>query len=320
MQKIIIDTDPGIDDAIAILLALAAKDEVDLLALTTVTGNVGLNYTAPNACKILTLAERTDIPVYRGCAETYENKGEADAGEVHGNDGLGGIGFPDVEKQPEEEHAVDFLIRKARELKGELVLVPIGPLTNIARAVEKDPEFVNNVKEVIMMGGAEFKGNVTPHAEFNFWKDPVAAKIVFEAGFKNVTMVGLDAIAYAKMNATVRELLYQINTPISKFIYDITRVYLNEYWRTEGELACRLCDVLAIAQLLDPSVCELVDAHVAIETQGLCEGASVVYRPQYFPEKEVNCKVAVKTDNKRFIEVMFGRMFPEYKEVAMHYA
>lgn len=319
MQKIIIDTDPGVDDAIAILLALAATEEVEVLGLTTVAGNVGLDCTTPNACKILNIAGRTDIPVYRGCSEPLSRPGYT-CPEVHGNDGLGGIGLPDVEKKEEEEHAVDFLVRKARELKGELVLVPIGPLTNIARAIEKDPEFVNNVKEVVMMGGAEFKGNCSPHAEFNFWVDPEAAKIVMNAGFKKMTMVGLDAIEYAKLNASLRELLYQINTPVSRFIYDITRVYANEYWATERELCCRLCDVLAIAQLLDPSVCELVDAYVDVETQGLCDGASVVYRKKRYPEVTVNCQVAAKADTKHFIEVMFGRMFPEYKEVAMRYA
>lgn len=319
MQKIIIDTDPGVDDAIAILLALAATDELEVLGLTTVSGNVGLHHTTPNACKILNVAGRTDIPVYMGCAEPLARPGYT-CEEVHGDDGLGGIGLPDVDKKPEEENAVDFLVRKARELKGELVLVPIGPLTNIARAIEKDPEFVNNVKEVVMMGGAEFQGNTTPHAEFNFWVDPEAAKIVFKAGFKKITMVGLDAIEYAKMNPALRELLYQINTPVSRFIHDITRVYVNEYWTSVHEIGCRLCDVLAIAQLLDPTVCELVDAYVDVETQGLCDGASVVYRKERYPEVEVNCQVATRADTKKFVEVMFGRMFPEYKEVAVQNA
>ena len=320
MHKIIIDTDPGVDDAIAILLALAAKDEIEVVGITTVNGNVGLHYTTPNACKILTLAGRTDIPVYSGCAKPLERE-PLSAEEVHGNDGLGGIGFPDVEKQPEEEFAVDFLVRKARELKGELVLVPIGPLTNLAKAIEKDPEFVNNVKEIVMMGGAEFKGNVTPTAEFNFWVDPEAAKIVFDAGFKKITMVGLDAIDNARMNPALRELLYQIDTPVSKFIYDITRVYVNESWRTEKDLGCRLCDVLAVSQLLDPSVCKVVDAYVDIETKGLCEGTSVVYRKgRYAHVQKVNCQVATYCDTKKFVEVMFGRMFPEYVEVAVQNA
>lgn len=319
MQKIIIDTDPGVDDAIAILLALAAKDEVEVLGLTTVAGNVGLDHTTPNACKILNIAGRCDVPVYRGCAEPLSREGYT-CEEVHGNDGLGGIGLPDVEKKPEEEHAVDFLVRKARELKGELVLVPIGPLTNIAKAIEKDPEFVQNVKEVVIMGGAEFKGNVTPSAEFNFWVDPEAAKIVMNAGFQKITMVGLDAIDYARLSPALRELLYQINTPVSRFIYDITRVYVNENWTSAGELDCRLCDVLAIAQLLDPTVCELVDAYVDVETQGLCDGASVVYRKKRYPDVKVNCQVATKADTKKFVEIMFGRMFPEYVEVAKNHA
>ena len=115
-------------------------------------------------------------------------------------------------------------------------------------------------------------------------------------------------------------MLYQINTPVSRFIYDITRVYVNEFWNSTGEISCRLCDVLAIAQLLDPTVCELVDAYVDVETQGLCDGASVVYRKKRYPQVTVNCQVATKADTKHFIEVMFGRMFPEYVEVAKRYA
>lgn len=319
MHKIIIDTDPGVDDAIAIFLALAAKDKIEVLGLTTVAGNVGVEHTTPNACKLLELAGRADVPVYEGCGEPLSRPGYT-CTEAHGENGLGGVILPEGNKRKEEEHAVDFLVRKARELKGELVLVPIGPLTNIARAIQKDPEFVNNVKEVMIMGGAEFQGNMSPHAEFNFWVDPEAAKIVMNAGFKKVTMVGLDAIDYARLNSALRELLYQINTPISRFIYDITRVYTDEFFATTGELSCRLCDVLAIAQLLDPTVCDLVDAYVDVETQGLCDGASVVYRKKRYPNVTVNCQVATKTDTKYFIGVMFEYLFPEYKEVAVRYA
>lgn len=319
MHKIIIDTDPGVDDAIAIFLALAAKDKIEVLGLTTVAGNVGTEHTTPNACGLLELAGRPDIPVYEGCSEPLSRPGYT-CTEAHGENGLGGIVLPNGGKRPEEEHAVDFLVRKARELKDELVLVPIGPLTNIARAIEKDPEFVNNVKEVVIMGGAEFQGNMSPHAEFNFWVDPEAAKIVMNAGFKKVTMVGLDAIDYARLNAPVRELLKLINTPISRFIYEITDVYMKEFWESTGEISCRMCDVLAIAQLLDPTICELVDAYVDVETQGLCDGASVVYRKKRYPNVNVNCQVATKTDTKYFIGVLFEYLFPEYKEVAVRYA
>lgn len=230
MQKIIIDTDPGIDDAVAILLALAAKDKLDVLALTTVNGNVGIDQVTKNAFKILDVAGRADIPVYKGNGKPLLRENDH-CEEFHGDDGLGNLDMPDSEREPENESAVDFLIRKVREEKGEITLVPIGPLTNIAEAVQRDPEFVKNVKEIVIMGGAEHGGNMSPHAEFNFWTDPEAAKIVFEAGFENVTMVGLDATSYVFLSPTVRELLYLINTPISRFIHKITRLYADDIGR-----------------------------------------------------------------------------------------
>lgn len=237
MQKIIIDTDPGIDDALAILLALAAKDELDVLALTTVNGNVGVEQVTKNAFKILEIAGRTDIPVYMGNGKPLMRENEH-CEEFHGDDGMGNLEMPDCHKIPENENAVDFLIRKVREEKGEITLVPIGPLTNIAEAIQKNSDFVKNVKEVVIMGGAEHGGNMSPHAEFNFWTDPEAAKIVFQAGFEKVTMIGLDATSYVFLSPTLRELLYLINTPISRFIHKITRVYADGHWEVEKKLGC----------------------------------------------------------------------------------
>ena len=315
MKKIIIDTDPGIDDAIAILLALAAREELEVQALTTVNGNVDIEKVTQNACKILEVAGRMDIPVYKGNAKPLERPRDH-CEEFHGDDGLGNLGMKDSEKQIEEEHAVDFLIRKAREEKGELILVPIGPLTNIAQAVRQDPEFVHNVRELVIMGGAEHGGNMSPHAEFNFWTDPEAAKIVFGAGFEKVTMIGLDATSYVFLSPTLRELLYLINTPISRFIHKMTRAYADGHWEIEKKLGCELCDVLTIAYLLDESVAETVDAFVDVETSGLCDGASVVYRTFYYPDKKKNCQVAVKADTKKFFEIFVRYLFPEYLEAA----
>lgn len=316
MRKIIIDTDPGIDDAIAILLALAAKEELELLALTTVAGNANLDKVTVNACKVLEIAGRADIPVYKGCEKPIARPRVEDD-DFHGDDGLGNTKLPRPQKGIESEHAVDFLVRKAREEQGKLTLVPIGPLTNIARAIEKDPEFVNLVEEVVIMGGAENGGNMSPHAEFNFWSDPEAAKLVFHAGFRKITMVGLDATGCVFLSPTLREFLYLINTPISRFMHEITRVYADEHWRIEKKLGCELCDVLTIAYLLDPTVAEQVDAYVDVETQGLCDGASVVYRTKYYPDKLQNCKVAVKADTKKFFEIFFGYLFPDYKDTAI---
>ena len=315
MQKLIIDTDPGIDDALALLLALSAKSELEVEAITTVNGNVGVDQVTKNVFRILDVAGRSDIPVYKGNGKPLMREND-NCEEFHGDDGLGNLGFKEVPGTVKEEHAVDFLIRKVREEKGEITLVPIGPLTNIAQAVQKDPEFAKNVKEVVIMGGAEHGGNMSPHAEFNFWTDPEAAKIVFQAGFERVTMVGLDATNYVFLSPTLRELLYLINTPVSRFIHKITRVYADGHWEIEKKLGCELCDVLTIAYLLDRNVVEKVDAFVDVETSGLCDGASVVYRTKYYPEKKKNCEVAVKADTKRFFEIFFGYLFQEHMDVA----
>ena len=314
MEKIIIDTDPGVDDAIAILLALSAKEKLDVVALTTVNGNVGVEQVTKNAFKILDIAGRQDIPVYKGNAKPLQRENDH-CEEFHGDDGLGNLAMKDSERIPEEESAVDFSIRKVREEKGEITLVPIGPLTNIAEAIQRDPEFVKNVKEVVIMGGAEHGGNMSPHAEFNFWMDPEAAKIVFQAGFEKVTMVGLDATSYVFLDPVLREMLYLINTPVSRFIHKITRLYADGHWEIEKKLGCELCDVLTIAYLLDRNVVEKVDAFVDVETQGLCDGASVVYRTKYYPDKVKNCEVAVKADTKQFFRIFFKNLFPEYSDI-----
>ena len=313
MRKIIIDTDPGIDDAIAILLALSAEKELEVLALTTVNGNVDVEKNTKNACRILEVAGRCDIPVYKGSNKPLVREKRGGAG-VHGEDGLGDTGLPEPTKAPEAEDAVDFLVRKAREEKGNLTLLPIGPLTNIAKAVQRDPEFAKNIKEVVIMGGGEKLGNVTPVAEFNFWEDPEAAKIVFAAGFEKVTMIGLDATGYIWMTPAHRELLYQVDTRISRFIYDITRVYANVHWKWEKKLGCELCDALIPAYLLEPEVITAVDAFVDIETEGICAGTSVVYRSARYPERQANCQVAVSADAKKFFELLFRYLFPEYTE------
>lgn len=314
MEKIIIDTDPGVDDAIAILLALSAKEKLDVVALTTVNGNVGVDQVTKNAFKILDIAGRQDIPVYKGNEKPLQRENDH-CEEFHGDDGLGNLAMKDSKRVPEAESAVDFLIRKVREEKGEITLVPIGPLTNIAEAIQRDAEFVKNVKEVVIMGGAEHGGNMSPHAEFNFWMDPEAAKIVFQAGFEKVTMVGLDATSYVFLDPVLRELLYLINTPVSRFIHKITRLYADGHWEIEKKLGCELCDVLTIAYLLDRNVVEKVDAFVDVETQGLCDGASVVYRTKYYPDKVKNCEVAVKADTKQFFRIFFQNMFPEYSGI-----
>lgn len=313
MRRIIIDTDPGIDDALAILLALSAGDALEVAALTTVNGNTDVEQAARNAFRILEAAKRSDIPVYRGSAKPLIRE-RKHSEEYHGDDGLGNLGDWECAGVIQKEPALDFLVRKVREEKGAITLVMIGPLTNLAHALKLDSEFADNVKEVVIMGGSVHGGNMTPHGEFNFWTDPEAAKIVFQAGFKKVTMIGLDATSYIWLTPALRELLYQINTPVSRFIHRITRAYVDGHWQIGHRLGCELCDVLAVAYLLDSSVAETTEAFVAIETQGLCEGASVVYPVHLYQDKTCNCHVAMKADPKKFFEIFFHYLFPDYVE------
>lgn len=313
MRRIIIDTDPGIDDALAILLALSAGDSLEVAALTTVNGNTNVDQAAKNAFKILEIAGRSDIPVYKGSAKPLAGE-RSHSEEYHGDDGLGNLGDWECSGVLEAEPAADFLVRIVREEKKQITLVPIGPLTNLAHAVQMDPEFAGNVKEVVIMGGSAHGGNVTPYGEFNFWTDPEAAKIVFEAGFEKVTMIGLDATSHIWLTPELRELLYQIHTPISRFIHKITRVYVDGHWQINRRLGCELCDVLTIAYLLDPDVADTIDAFVTIETQGLCEGASVVYPIQLYRDKTCNCKAAMSADPKRFFKLFFHYLFPDYED------
>ena len=290
MQKLIIDTDPGIDDALALLLALAAKDELDVTAITTVNGNVGVDQVTENVFRILDVAGRSDIPVYKGNGKPLMREND-NCEEFHGDDGLGNLGFKEVPGTVKEESAVDFLYPegsggKRRDHAGSYR----SSDQHRPGGAKKDPEFARNVKEVVIMGGAEHGGNMSPCAEFNFWTDPEAAKIVFQAGFERVTMVGLDATSYVFLSPTLRELLYLINTPVSRFIHKITRVYADGHWEIEKKLGCELCDVLTIAYLLDRNVVEKVDAFVDVETSGLCDGMSVVYRTKYYPDKKKTVK------------------------------
>ena len=187
--KAIIDTDPGADDALALMMALAAP-ELDVLGLTTVGGNASLANTTRNALRLLHYLGREDVPVFRGAATPLEGKFQY-APYYHGRGGLP-VRLPGTESGALAVRASDYLVSVASALKGELTVIALGPLTNVARAITKEPRFAQWVREVVVMGGAvEVPGNVTPHAEFNIYNDPNAANIVFSSGIP-VTLIGLD--------------------------------------------------------------------------------------------------------------------------------
>ncbi|MCR8669775.1 nucleoside hydrolase [Agrococcus sp. HG114] len=312
-MKILIDTDPGVDDAIALLLALQ-HPSLEVVGLTTIGGNVGIEHTTRNALAVLELTGRSDVPVVRG-ADTPLHHAAGRSSTAHGSDGLGGVTLPEATTPVREGEAAAFIVETINAHPGEITLVPIGPLTNIARALELDPTIVDKVAGVMLMGGAEGTGNITPSAEFNFWHDPHAARIVMAAGFPNVTMVGLDATGRAFMSPGVRELLYQIDHPQARLIYDMTRSYADFYWRRRRVVGAELCDVLAVAMLIDPTLVETVPAHIEVCDEGLCEGRSVVARTSRYRDRRPNAAVA--TDNvetRRFMQLLLTTLFPTETE------
>ncbi len=266
-QKIIIDTDPGQDDAVAILLALASP-ELEVLGLTTVAGNVPLALTELNARKILELAGRSDIPVFAGAAAPMQ-RALVTAEHVHGKTGLDGIDLPDPETPLQSQHAVDFIIDTLlREPAGTVTLVPIGPLTNIAAAFVQAPEIVARVARIVLMGGAYFEvGNITPAAEFNIFVDPEAAAIVFAAGAPLVVLP-LDATHQALTSRDwvdgMRALPGRCGPAIASWTDFFERFDKDKY----GSQGAPLHDPCAVAWLLRPDLFSGRDINVVIETAG----------------------------------------------------
>ncbi|MDP5307791.1 nucleoside hydrolase [Paracoccus spongiarum] len=266
-QKIIIDTDPGQDDAVAILLALASP-ELEVLGITAVAGNVPLALTERNARKILELAGRRDIPVHAGCAAPL-SRPLVTAEHVHGRTGLDGIELPEPSLPLQTEHAVDFLIRTLHcQPAGSVTLVPIGPLTNIAEALRRDPSIAARIGRIVLMGGAYFEvGNITPAAEFNIFVDPEAAQVVFAAGVPLVVLP-LDATHQALTSrdwvARMRALPGRCGPAVASWTDFFERFDREKY----GSLGAPLHDPCTIAWLLRPDLFEGRQINVEIETRG----------------------------------------------------
>lgn len=266
-QKIIIDTDPGQDDAVAILLALASP-ELEVLGITAVAGNVPLPLTELNARKIVELSGRTDVPVFAGCDAPMARK-LVTAEHVHGKTGLDGIELPAPALHLEAQHAVDFIIDTLRREPARTVsLVPVGPLTNIAAAFQKAPDIVDKVRQIVLMGGAYFEvGNITPSAEFNIYVDPEAAKIVFAAGAPLVVLP-LDATHQAITSRdwveAMRALPGRCGPAIASWT-DFFERYDREKYGSEG---APLHDPCAVAWLIRPDLFRGRQINVEIETKG----------------------------------------------------
>lgn len=256
MHKIIIDSDPGVDDAVAIFLALASP-EIELVGITTVAGNVGLDKVHNNAKRLLALAKRSDIPLAKGCSHPIMTK-RSNHTDVHGEDGLAGIILPESNYPDYSMHAIDFIIDSVMSNPGEITLCPIAPLTNIAMAMIKEPRLVDCVKDIVLMGGAAFtQGNVTPAAEFNFYVDPHAAHIVFENAH-HVTMLGLDVTKKADIRAGLCSSLEKKGY-IAQTLAAMSRKY--------AEFDPFLHDPCVISYLIQPEIFSSIEGNISIESE-----------------------------------------------------
>ena len=265
-RKIIIDTDPGQDDAVAILLALGSPDEIEVLGITAVAGNVPLPLTERNARIVCELAGRRDIPVFAGCEAPLKRK-LVTAEHVHGKTGLDGPQLPDPTMPLQDTHAVDFIIETLRrEAPGTVTLCPIGPLTNIATAFERAPDLVERVAEIVLMGGAYFEvGNITPAAEFNIYVDPEAAEIVFKSGVR-LTVMPLDVTHKALTTAPHVAGFRAMGTEVGRMVAEWTDFFERFDKEKYGSAGAPLHDPCVIAYLIAPGMFTGRHVNVEIET------------------------------------------------------
>ena len=298
--RIILDCDPGIDDALAIAFAHGHPD-IDLVGVTTVAGNVGLAKTTANALAVCEFIGAAGTPVTAGCAGPLLRPA-LDARQVHGDSGLGGAVLPPATASPAAGHAIDYIVDTVGATPGEITLVATGPLTNIALAVLREPRLADWVREFVIMGGSAGRGNVTPAAEYNIWADPEAAAAVFRAGW-TVTMLGLDVTLRTGASAAVLRRMGELG-PLGT---DLLRPALEQYRSISGPGGPPVHDVCAVAWVAEPHLFGLVPARVQVELAGqLTAGMTVT---DFAAPSEVgssNALVAMRIDVDRFWEVTLG--------------
>ncbi len=300
--KLIIDTDPGIDDAMAIFYAAAAPD-IDLLGLTTIFGNVTTQTATRNALRLLEWLDQADVPVAEGLFQPRALPPFPPSALVHGEEGFGNIAaeIPSIAKI--DETAPEFLVRMARAHKGELVLCPIGPLTNIAAALDLDPEFASNVARIVLMGGSlEEGGNITPHAEANIYHDPHAAERVFASG-ANVTMVGLDVTHRILCTADDFTAMEAAAPRLGALINEMSRFYLHFYTTVGKHDGCSLHDPAAVIACTHPHLFSVRSTKITVSCEGDSSGETVAARDER-GKTNVLMQVQSEAVKQQFMNVM----------------
>jgi purine nucleosidase len=312
-KRILIDTDPGIDDSLAILLALASP-ELTLEGLSTVHGNCTVDQATTNALSVLELAHASHIPVAKGC-ELPLVQPSLLAPETHGDAGIGYARLPEPQSQPIGQHGSDFLIEKIMSNPGEITLAAIAPLTNVALAIRQEPRVASALKELIIMGGAiRHEGNTTALAEFNAYVDSHAAHIVFHAGIP-ITLVPLDVTYQCVLTQPDVNRMLQIDSPLMHFVADATRFYMEFHDEYQGVQGCVINDPLALALTFAPGLCDYQELPVDIDISGGISMGKTLADFYNYEKKPVNMKVALGVRPRDFIELFLGRMEKLSREI-----
>ena len=305
-KRILIDADPGIDDACAILLALASP-ELSLEGVSIVHGNCSLEQGTINGLSVLELANAGHIPLAKGFESPLVQPSLL-APETHGTTGLGYAKLPSPRSKPIVQHGCDFLIEKILSSPGEITLVAIGPLTNVALAIRQEPRIVHSIKELIIMGGAiRHEGNTTALAEFNTYVDPHAAHIVYHAGIPT-TLVPLDVTYQCILTAQDVERLQNLDFPISTFIKDATKFYMEYHDDYQGIEGCVINDPLALALTFAPELCDYYELPVDVDISGGVSMGNTFADFYNYRKKPTNMKVALGVRPRDFIELFIERM------------
>ncbi|CAO2829555.1 unnamed protein product [Amaranthus hypochondriacus] len=313
-QKLIIDTDPGIDDAMAIFVALQSP-EVEVIGLTTIYGNVYTTLATRNALHLLEVAGRTDIPVAEGSHVTITKGTKLRIADfVHGTDGLGNQNFPSPNGKPIEKSAATFLVEEAKKYPGEITVVALGPLTNIALAIQLDPEFTKNIGKIIVLGGAfAVNGNVNPAAEANIFGDPDSADIVFTSG-ADVLAVGINVTHQVIFTDADREKLAASTYHLAQYLCKILDVYYNYHYDAYNIKGVYLHDPAVMLAAIDPSLFTWTEGVVRVQTSGITRGLTILYNKQKrFGEvtewtDKPTVKVAVTVDGTKVAKLIMDRL------------
>lgn len=306
-KKVIIDCDPGIDDSLAIMLALSS-DEIEVLGITIVCGNSPVSMGFENAKKILQHMDRLDVPIYMGMEKPLKRE-YVNALDTHGRDGLGESFLPEVTGYLQREDAVSFLSRILKE--ESCSIIALGPMTNLAALISTDEEAFTHIEELVSMGGT-FKshGNCSPVAEYNYWCDPDAAALVYQTMQKHhklIHMIGLDVTRKIVLTPDLLAYMCRLHPERGEFVRKITKFYYDFHWEWEHLIGCVINDPLAVAYYLDRTLCEGFSSYVDIETQGISIGQSVVDSMDFY-KKEHNALILTQVHVEKFFRLFFSRI------------